>query len=60
MTQSPFRAKDLEATTQRIRQHIEFPWNELRNQPDLVELAEPEDRLCHGIESLGMSPPLLT
>ena len=60
LAKSPLGAQDLRTPTERIGQYIQVPRNELREETDGVDLAEPENRLSHGTEGRRSRAPLLS
>ena len=58
-TKGPFRPQDLRLTTEGVRQDVQATQNELRDQPNQVSLAKPQDSLSYGVEEQKTSAPLV-
>ena len=57
--EGPLGAEDLRVVAERTRQHIQLARDELRQQLDVMTLAQTKDGLCHRVEGLRPGAPLL-
>ena len=57
--ESPLGAEDLRLAAQTIRQHIQLARNKLRQQLNVMDLAQTKDGLSHRVQGLRSGAPLL-
>ena len=57
--ESPLGTEDLRLAAQGIRKHIQFTWNKLRQQLNVMDLAQTKEGPSHRVEGLRSGAPML-